>query len=418
MKMTLPLYRSRRMPQRGAAGFSLIELMIALGVFAIIAAAAVSLFTRHAPLYTSQTNQAQLTFTLRSALAQIEMDAVNAGSGYYLSADVPDWAIGITIVNNVPAAGVDCHTAATYTYGPNCFDQLNIISTDPNTPPSYPSGNNAGTTFADTSTGSAFLIPTPFTAAAATALAANYRNKDYVLFVQSLTSGYKMTAVILTANATVSGNAVLLTFGKTGPDAAGDPAGVNPNDTTFLIANTVDSTGVNNKLTNLFNNPPQTPMVDYALRLNTITYTSDNSTACGPTVFNCPASDPTNPKLLRISGRGNGHPLAQQDEVIEVLAEQIIGFKVGAVARSATADMPISFNVGQPWPIAGGGTCSSNCGFANDWSQIRAIRVSLIARTPPNPATPSTTRNSFDGGPYKIEGASVTINPRNLSMTD
>jgi hypothetical protein len=102
------------------------------------------------------------------------------------------------------------------------------------------------------------------------------------------------------------------------------------------------------------------------------------------------ASDPTNPKLIR---RQNG-----QDTVI---AEQIIGFKVGAAIWNSTGAGAYSFDTAS---------------YGSDWTLIRAIRVSMIGRTGPDPT--NSFRNSFDGGPYKIQSVSVVINPRNLSMHD
>ena len=130
---------------------------------------------------------------------------------------------------------------------------------------------------------------------------------------------------------------------------------------------------------------------DWVLRMNPITYYVDTS-------------DPSNPKLMRSQGG-----------VKDVIAEQVIGFRVGASVRVGTVDEPFSFNdSGTSWASG----CTSNCGYQDDWAQIRAIRISIIGRTPPNNDVTNRFHNSFDGGAYKIQGASVTINPRNLSMGD
>ena len=73
---------------------------------------------------------------MRNALAQLQVDVVNAGTGYYQGVNIPTWPIGITIVNSNP--GADCYDAATFTYKANCFDTLNVIAVDPATPPSNP----------------------------------------------------------------------------------------------------------------------------------------------------------------------------------------------------------------------------------------------------------------------------------------
>jgi hypothetical protein len=56
--------------------------------------------------------------------------------------------------------------------------------------------------------------------------------------------------------------------------------------------------------------------------------------------------------------------------------------------------------------------------YNHDWSLIRAVRVSLIGRTSPIADPNNTFKNTFDQGPYKVQGVSVVINPRNLSMND
>jgi hypothetical protein len=99
----------------------------------------------------------------------------------------------------------------------------------------------------------------------------------------------------------------------------------------------------------------------------------------------------------------------------DVVAEQIIGFRVGASIRHASIDQPYSFNVNGPTISSG---CTQNCGYSGDWTEIRSVRVSLIGRTTPNQDGADQFRNSFDNGPYRIQGISVTINPRNLSMND
>jgi len=398
---------------RGASGFSLLELLVAIGIFAVVGGATLRLFGKHMPLFNTQANQSQLTFNLCTAVAQIEMDAVNAGSGYYQAVDIPDWPIGITVVNNVPGTGTDCHTAATYVYGVNCFDQLNVISFDPNTPPSHPS-DSTGSNNVDTSSGVAFLNPVGSTTASA--LKANFKNGDEVLFIQSSNSGGSsfITTVVLNADATAVAsppNAVKITFTATSGGGAGTGGGVNATDP-LLVSNTPDTS----KLSNIFNSLNNNGANTWVLRLNPVIYLFDGSANC--VTFACPAADPNNPQLLRISGNGSGHPNSTQDKHIDVLASQIIGFKVGAVARNGSSDLPISFNVTQPLPTSAGGTCSTNCGFNSDWSQIRSVRVSLIGRTTPNSDPANKFTNKFDNGPYKIEGASITINPRNLSMTD
>jgi len=55
--------------------------MVSLAVFLVIAGAAFSLFATHAPLFTRQQNISGLNISLRNAVTQMELDAVNAGNG-------------------------------------------------------------------------------------------------------------------------------------------------------------------------------------------------------------------------------------------------------------------------------------------------------------------------------------------------
>src|SRR5215831_2136088 len=71
-----PMRNENSMPRtiaahRKAAGFSMIEMMIAMSVFLIIGGVAMSLFRQNTRLYTDQTNTVALNVTLRNALTQI-----------------------------------------------------------------------------------------------------------------------------------------------------------------------------------------------------------------------------------------------------------------------------------------------------------------------------------------------------------
>jgi prepilin-type N-terminal cleavage/methylation domain-containing protein len=339
-----------------AAGFSLVELMVAMAIFMVIGGAAVSLVKKHMPLFTAQQNQTGMNIALRNAVAQMQIDVVNAGTGYYQGVNIPAWPIGITIVNSAPGTG--CYDAATNTYGSTCFDTLNVIAIDQNTPPSNPQDIGANCV----STTSSSLFITPIGATTLSDLAADFHTGDQVLLVKS--DGSQMSTAILTSDGQITGGKVKLAHNPTGADGTNTTS----NDP-LALTNTADS----NKLGTQFCN------TDWVLKLSPITYSVD-------------ASDPTDPKLVRTqSGQTN------------VIAEQILGFKVGAsIWNSATGtDNTYSFDASS---------------YLHDWPLIRSIRVSMIGRTPADPS--STFRNGFDGGPYKIESVSVVINPRNLSMND
>lgn len=370
--IALPVRRPR------SAGFSLVELMVAMFIFVIISGAAIRLVQKHAPMATAQQNQAGLNFNIRNAVAQMQVDVVNAGTGYYAGANIPAWPIGMTILNcgdivngcNALTGNATCYNALTFTYGQGCFDTLNVIASDPTVPPSHPS--DIGANCVSTTSSTLFANPTGSTTDAQ--LAAAFHNGDELLLVKS--DGSQMTTVNLTKDGGVSGNKVQLQHNPTGADGS--------NSTDFFgIANSTDA----NKLGTQF------CTTDWILKVSVISYSVD-------------ASNPANPQLVRsINGAS---PV--------VIADQIIGFKIGAMTWNTTANDDRStylFNAPAASPSNG---CTSNCGYSNDWSLIRSILVSVIARTPANPADPF--RNSFDGGPYKVQSVSVVINPRNLSMND
>jgi prepilin-type N-terminal cleavage/methylation domain-containing protein len=351
------------------AGFTLIEFLVAMSVFVVVTGAVFTLFRKDDPLFNQQQNLAGLNITLQNAITQIQVDGVNAGTGYYSGANIPNWPVGITIQNSaVPTLG-QCGDNATYAYTATCFDQLNIITSDPNTVPQHlgTAGGCASTT------SSPMVLYTPgLTNAQLTTLAALYKNGDQLLLVAS--DGSLMTTVKLTANGSVSAGAVSLSFNVTSTTgtntAANDPLGIT--------TNTGAADNPHTQLGTQFCNS------DWLLRLLPISYKVDDS-------------NQLDPKLIRTQG-GNS----------DIVAENIIGFKVGAALWNDTHD-------------TGGTTYSynaANFGSGYDFTIIRSIRVSIIGRTPPTAGSAITFRNSYDNGPYQIQGLSVVINPRNLSMSD
>jgi prepilin-type N-terminal cleavage/methylation domain-containing protein len=337
-----------------SAGFSLVELMVAMAIFLVVGGAAVELAKKHVPLFTEQQSQTGLNLAMRNGVAQMQIDVVNAGTGYYQGVNIPSWPIGITILNSAPGTG--CFDAATNTYTSTCFDTLNVIAMDQNTPPSNPSDLGANCV----STTSSSLFVTPVGATTLAQLAADFHTGDQILVVKS--DGSQMTTTILTSDGLVTAGKVKLEHNPTGIDGTNGTT-LDP----LALTNSADS----NKLGTQFCN------TDWVLKISPITYSVD-------------ASDPTDPKLIRTQ---NGQP--------SVIAEQIIGFKVGASVWNGTTDNTYSFDAAS---------------YNHDWSLIRSVRVSMIGRTPTDLSSPF--RNSFDGGPYKIQSISVVINPRNLSMND
>ena len=132
---------------------------------------------------------------------------------------------------------------------------------------------------------------------------------------------------------------------------------------------------------------------DWVLRLLPITYQVD-------------ISDPTNPTLTRAVA-GLSQTLSQK-----TLATQIVGFKLGVSLFNNTTDTDTttyafdasSYNNGTAVPY--------------NYTLLRSVMVSLIGRTKPQTDPTYVFRNTFDNGAYEIQGVSIVINPRNMSMTD
>ncbi len=359
---------SRVLPARPLiepAGFSLVELLVALVVFLIVSGAAFSLYTRNQPLFTQEQNLAALNVGLRNAVAQLQIDLANSGTGFYVGANIPDFPIGVTLINN--PAGTSCYSATTGTYTASCFDTLNIIATDPNTPPVHPEdiGSNC------VSTTSSILFTQPGAGMTAAQTAALFHTGDQLLLVKS--DGSQMTTTVLTKDGGVSGSKVQLQHNPTGANGTNgsllDPLGI--------------STNANNKLGTTF------CLSDWVLKLAPITYQVDTSS-------------PNNPKLTRT-----------QSGITSVVSEQVIGFKVGATlwnSAAGTSSEQYNFDASTYGNPPGSDPY--------DYTLVRSVRVSLIGRTTPSTDPTYTFRNTFDGRAYQIQGASVVVNPRNLSMKD
>jgi prepilin-type N-terminal cleavage/methylation domain-containing protein len=193
-----------------SAGFSLVELMVAMAIFLIVGGAAVELAKKHVPLFTAQQSQTGLNLAMRNGVAQMQIDVVNAGTGYYQGVNIPSWPIGITVVNSAPGTG--CFNAATNTYTSTCFDTLNVIAMDQNTPPSNPSDIASNCV----STTSSTLFVTPVGTTTLSQLAADFHTGDQILLVKS--DGSQMTTTILTSDGLVSGGKVKLEHNPTGAD--------------------------------------------------------------------------------------------------------------------------------------------------------------------------------------------------------
>jgi len=346
-------------------GFTLLELLVSIAIFMTVGGVALGLVAKNLPLYNRQQSATALNIGLRSAIAQMELDMVNGGTGFYVGASIPSWPIGATLVNNTPTGS--CFDSTTNVYGPDCFDVLNIIAADPSTPPSHPTdiGTNC------VSSTSSILFADPVAPTTLAELAAFFSDGEQLLLVKG--DGSQMTSTVLTADADVSGGKVRLQHNPTGADGTNDP----------LLDPLGITTNPNNKLGTEFCTD------DWILKLSPISYSVDISVA-------------DNPKLIRAQGGASG-----------VVAEQIIGFKLGASIWNDSNGTDQYYFDASAYPNADGtGTDPYN------YTLLRSIRVSLIGRTTPVADPTYSFRNTFDSGPYNIQAVSVVVNPRNLSMKD
>lgn len=377
--------------RRGASGFTLIELMIAITVFLVIGAAAMTLFKQHASLFNDQQYQIGLNVSLRNALAQIENDVVNAGTGWYNATNnVASWPIGVTISNNA-AGGNGCHVPGTPTYTTLCFDTLNVVVPDPSTPPGQvyvAPGTPACAAPVFTTSGTMTIAPIAPTTIGQ--LTGGFTQGSQVLFIHVGTGGTLMTTSILTANATNSGGNALLTYGATNAD--GTNTGTTNDKLNLTLTTTVDPALIPTTLTDQFCSG-----TDWVVKVQQVQYSVST------------AIDPTGPTLIRTVNSGTPIPIASQ----------IIGFKIGAST--------VTLNGGNTSSSAGycyNSALSASPCYDNQFNEIRSIRISIIGRTPPkiytNSNAYSTTlfTNGFDQQPYKIQALSIIVNPRNLSMND
>jgi len=358
------------------SGFSLVEMMVAMGMFLVIAGGAVSLVGKHVQLYNPSQNQTQINMTMRSAIAQMQMDVVNAGSGYYPGANMPFWPVGLTIV---PATTANCN--ATRNYVATCFDQLTVLTSDDpsvtSMPAAAPNADELGTQPVDTTAGGSMYLTFPDnpTLATLTARAAAFNAGDEILLVQSGTATPLMAPIILTANGVVGplGKTVKLAYGAFNPVTAAsgfDTLKIFDNADRGSFGSAFGAAAPNRK--------------DYAIKLIPTFYKVDTTVA-------------NNPRLIRQVGF-LGNP--------EVVAEQIIGFQVSGWSSllGGYSSTPANAPAGVP------------PGYNNDWTSIRSLRVVLTVRTPPSNDPAHASSNSYDFGPYQVQGTSVVINPRNLSM--
>lgn len=367
------------------AGFTLVELLVAMAVFTILGAATVTLLVRHMPLFHEQQGQAVTNMALRNAATQIQIDTINAGSGFAVGQDF----IGPFGANATPPpAGAVCFDPVARTYGAGCFDTLTIyqVALDNSAPVRNPiiaqiddspkgtscSSHTASTLFANPIGFADASLPPgdPTLTAAQNQLIPNFLDNDQVLVLTTVPNSHVITniaGVQLTKDAAISGGKVRLEHNPQGDTTFTDFIGLSPM--------------VLNKLGKDFCSP-----FSWVIKL------------APPIIFGVDTTDPANPKLYKQVGT-NGPRV--------VIAEQIIGFKVGVGLANGASQT--NGNIYKPYYY------NSQTDYGNDFSQIRSLKISLVGRTDPNEGGPP---NAFDGGPYRVESVSIVVNPRNLSMED
>jgi len=370
-------------------GFTLIELLVATALFLILASAAVSLTKLSIGASISQQAQSGLNLNIRNAAAQIQTDLMNAGTGYFPTYNIPGAPLGITI-SNVKTE----------------FDQLTILSFDP-TMVAHP------TVSGDTTTGTMNVTPVGITAAA---LAAGYHSGDILIMFSNTVSASSgmpyITTFPLTAAGSQSGSTVNITYTANRvpvaptppppatPTSAGNgtwtPTATYPTDPTGISTNygysdpiTDPDTGITTYYPYLSANSPPYDNTDWVLKTVTIVYKVDSSL----NLHRCTGA--------AVSTCGTGSTSAND----QVIASNIMGFRVGALKYSPNSTEYYTY-LSSP----------TDTTSIPDPRQIRSVRVSLIGRTDYDVTNPF--RNSYDGGPYKVEGMSFIVNPRNLSLHD
>lgn len=412
-------------------GFTMLELLVAMAMFLILAGAAFSLFNQHVSLVTRQQNLSAVNIGLRNAMAQLEMDLAGAGQNLLSSVQgaTPTFSLGVVIRNNVVGAAPACApNQADWSYPTSsaCFDSLTVYNIKPCT---LAGGTSAPVLVIDdpgngqeSLSTSSIMWGNDNNAGASLANDASCFNAgDEVLVVQLPTNpqqqiscdngpfDYCMAVVTLTKDAQVPGGKIQLQHNPTG--AGSDPLQLifNPNGgTNFGKANALNIGFTNGAY-----------IIDLGTGTNAVTY------AVLPNPLN--AADP---QLMRCLG-ATCTPANQQ-----LLTDQTIGFKVGAALwnnkQANATDLAnyiydpnhycsdsIQTNPGPPPTYV---DCTVNPPAAYDpfdYTLVRSIRVSMIARTAPvTEVSLNNFRNGFDNGPYLVQQASVVVDLRNLSNAD
>jgi prepilin-type N-terminal cleavage/methylation domain-containing protein len=384
-------------PSQPDHGFSLIELMVAIAIFLVVSASVLMLFSNQQSNASQQQGLTGLNIGMRNAIAQMQLDMANLGTSSN-SAVLPNWPLGVTVVNNVTTAGTSCYSGGVY--GVNCFDQINILDSDPTVPPINATNSTGGTAnglCSTTTSGTAYGQAASGQTLATTA--AYYNQGDQLLFLNS--TGTQITTGVLTQAPTVYNSvAVKFTFADTNSDGSNyTPSGAN-----FNIAS---NTATNDPLDITACGGGISTTCTQATDFGTSFCTGDWIIKLRPIIYYVNSTNSSDPQLMRKQGTGTA----------VTVMDQIIGFKVGAAifnGTDGTGTWGTSYYFYNPATY----TIVTTNDSAYLFSLVRSLRVSLIGRTQPSSNPAFTFRNAFDQGAYYVQGASVVVAPRNVSMND
>jgi prepilin-type N-terminal cleavage/methylation domain-containing protein len=411
-------------------GFTLIELMMAMVVFLIIAGTAFSVFNQHINSITTQENLSGVNLALRNATAQLQMDVSAGGQNLLAGApSAPDFSAGVIINNSVPGKAAACTPNASYGYPvPSaCFDSITIFgpqktgcaATTTGYPPVLLLASDHGAT--QSAASSPFYGTDPTNSANNAADAACYKSGDELLVIETGEGGgtlqcgggasdqwpYCMTAVTLTSAASTSGSDIQLAIdtASSSGQASGCP-GAACSDPQGILTNPGGTPNYTYALASSFSPSATSYIVDIGQSTSVVTY----QVQLNP-------SNAADPQLVRCDVNG-----------CAVLADQIIGFKVGAALSSNEANgqpdiANYYYDSSQYCTEALINGVSVDCDTAPtnnapyDYTLVRAVRVSLVARTAPRTdITFNKFSNGFDGGPYLIQQASTVVDLRGVSI--
>ena len=170
----------------GAAGFTLIEFLIAMAMFVVVGGAVLEMFAKQAPYFTRQQNLVGVNIAMQNAVSQMQIDLANAGTGLLSRNRHPELADWNNDRQPSFQEAPACNIPTTFTYTQACFDKLNILTVNSTIPPVHPTNPAGGITAGScsTTTGSPFYI-LPSGVQTPAQAAAGYNVGDQVLLVKA-----------------------------------------------------------------------------------------------------------------------------------------------------------------------------------------------------------------------------------------